>query len=141
MSKYQALIDALEAGPTEGASAFDDEDNTIIDPNVPDVAVLSVERMDIDGDGHYWFGQVSQANAAFYAAANPATIRALLADLERAEKALKAVAEWGPFPRVPDSYSDEPGATVSYAVAFGSNGERDYIRGIAQVALAQMAGG
>lgn len=111
MSKYQALIDALKAGPTSAVYTHPRDDNK-------------------------W-----KENDAFARACEPATIRSLLADLEMAEKALQSVVDWGPFPRVPDEHSDEPGATISYGVAYGSNGQRDYIRAIARAALSQIAGG
>jgi len=68
MSKYQALIDALEAVTSTnwehdgGADVFE-----------VDVGVLVASTMETE-------------DAAYIAEANPATIRALLADLERAEK-------------------------------------------------------
>jgi hypothetical protein len=89
---HQPLRDALKAGPTEGPLVFDEEDETIIDPNVPEIAVLTVERVDLGEDGRYQFGAVSKANAAFYAAANPAAISALLAERDAAVKALDDAA-------------------------------------------------
>ena len=73
MSKYQALIDALEAVTSTnwehdgGADVFE-----------VDVGVLVASTMETE-------------DAAYIAEANPSTIRALLADLEAAEKALKDV--------------------------------------------------
>ena len=84
MSKYQTLIDALEAVTSTnwehdgGADVFE-----------VDVGVLVASTMETE-------------DAAYIAEANPSTIRALLADLERAENALEKIAaiggEWGPFP-------------------------------------------
>jgi hypothetical protein len=49
------------------------------------------------------------------------------------EKALQQVADWGPFPRVPST--TEGGPDFSYGTAYGSSGERDFIRKIAADAL------
>lgn len=50
------------------------------------------------------------------------------------EKALSRIAKWfGEFPVTGDSWAD--GTPVSYGAAFGSNGERDYMRSIASAAL------
>ncbi len=113
--KYQALRDALKACPTSM-----DFDNAAMTQGVIDYEVSK------------W------PLANFYSEANPATITALLADLDAAVSMLEKVAEWGPFPRVPDVYSDEPGATISYGLAYGSNGERDYIRGEVRATLSQI---
>lgn len=73
MSKYQALEEALKAVTSTnwehdgGADVFE-----------VDVGVLVASTMETE-------------DAAYIAEANPATIRALLADLERAEKALRAI--------------------------------------------------
>lgn len=75
MSKYQALIDALKAVTSTnwehdgGADVFE-----------VDVGVLVASTMETE-------------DAAYIAEANPSTIRALMADLERAEKALAALAK------------------------------------------------
>jgi len=90
MSKYQALIDAMKARPTDGPwkkrNGFDGEIE-IFRPDAslkrPYIAhqICTVERDHMD----------AKANIAFLLAANPSTIRALLADLEMAEKALREV--------------------------------------------------
>jgi hypothetical protein len=130
--KYQALRDALKAGPTGGnwRKPFAAE---VRIGNRRLCYVTAAESLAI-GDGV----ERANINAAYIAAANPATITALLADLDAAVSMLEKVAEWGPFPRVPDVYSDEPGATIGYGLAYGSNGERDYIRGEVRATLSQI---
>lgn len=54
--------------------------------------------------------------------------------VELLEAALKRIAAWDNFPRVPDR--ENPGETISYGYAYGSNGERDYMRKVARDALA-----
>lgn len=58
-----------------------------------------------------------------------------VAEVEQLRRALTVVAEWKPetFPRVPDR--DDPTKTYSYSFAYGSNGERDFMRDVAQKAL------
>jgi hypothetical protein len=46
------------------------------------------------------------------------------------EKALTRIEEWSSFPM-----AESNGEPCSYGVAYGSNGERDYMRGIAKFAL------
>lgn len=107
MSKYQALIDALESGPTDGdweawgngnsrygvtgpsAAAAGAASNAVRDCHItcgqPPVYVASSKKQ----VAALAFGDTkaeAQINADYIAAANPATIRALLADLERTEK-------------------------------------------------------
>ena len=59
-----------------------------------------------------------------------------LSDRERAAKeALERIERWfGEFPPSGKFYRD--GDAVFYGTALGSNGERDYMRGIARAALA-----
>lgn len=57
---------------------------------------------------------------------------ALLERMKRLEDALHFIAAWT-LPRVPDSM--DPSKTVSYSFAYGSNGEREYMRDIAAKAL------
>lgn len=53
----------------------------------------------------------------------------------RLEGALKRIAKWhGEFP--PSHRAWDDGSPMSYSAAFGSNGERDYMREIARTALA-----
>ena len=55
------------------------------------------------------------------------------AECERYKNALERVARWfGEFPQVPSRDGTEP---ISYGSAYGSNGERDYMRRIAYDAL------
>ena len=89
MSKYQALIDALEAGPTDGPWSVD-KSRAMRVRNESDCTITSAGCA--DSLRHEW-----EANAAYIAAANPSTIRALLADLERAEKAQAVVSRLLPL--------------------------------------------
>lgn len=59
----------------------------------------------------------------------------LLAERDAMEQALEAIEAWDP-PQVLSK-----GEMAPMAVAIGSNGERDYFRGIARTALAQEQGG
>jgi hypothetical protein len=86
--KYQALRDALKAGPTDGPWNVIEHswlDASIIAPGfVHGICCLDInhateESQDADG-------ALMSANAAYIAAANPSTITALLADLDAAEK-------------------------------------------------------
>ncbi|HYF35140.1 MAG TPA: Lar family restriction alleviation protein [Prosthecobacter sp.] len=53
---------------------------------------------------------------------------------ERLREALQRIERWfGEFPMVDDPRGGKP---VSYGVAYGSNGERDFMRAIARAALA-----
>ena len=57
----------------------------------------------------------------------------LEADNLRYKTALERIAKWfDEFPRVTD---EKNGTTMSYGAAYGSNGERDYMRQIATEAL------
>ena len=56
----------------------------------------------------------------------------LRAKAARLEKALQQVADWK-MPECNKTWDD--GSPMSYSAAFGSSGERDYIRGIAKTAL------
>jgi len=52
------------------------------------------------------------------------------------EAALKRIAKWvGEFPQVDHFYDEEKTKRMSYAAAYGSNGERDYMRNVASKAL------
>lgn len=53
------------------------------------------------------------------------------ARVEALTEALREIEKWE-LPRIPNL---DGGGTVSYGVAYGSNGERDYIRGVARRAL------
>ena len=53
------------------------------------------------------------------------------------EKALGIIEQWTEFPATGDFHKG--GTPVSYGAAFGSNGERDYMRGIARKALKDRA--
>lgn len=52
------------------------------------------------------------------------------------EAALEKVARWhGEFPATGKFFDAEETRPMSYAAAYGSNGERDYMRRVAQQAL------
>ena len=54
--------------------------------------------------------------------------------IEALETALKTISKWfGEFPETHHFYSD--GKQLSYSAAYGSNGERDYMRKVAKDAL------
>lgn len=60
----------------------------------------------------------------------------LLEENERLREALGRIERWfGEFPR--SERLDRDGTEMPYGIAFGSNGERDYIRGIARAAIAR----
>jgi len=60
----------------------------------------------------------------------------LLLKNRKLENALKKIAKWfGEFPDTGKFWGNDKNRPVSYASAFGSNGERDYMRGVASQAL------
>lgn len=96
MSKYQALIDALEApglsdfpwlafGPSNGAAPPDHYYEV--------VAVRSDAQVQVICQAPRGLDVACTADMNYIAEANPSTIRALLADLEGAKKALAALAQ------------------------------------------------
>ena len=50
-------------------------------------------------------------------------------------KVLKQIERWDGFPSTNETWEGS-GKPVSYSAAFGSNGERDFMRGVAKAALA-----
>lgn len=68
---------------------------------------------------------------AFYQAGYHAATAVSEARIRALEAALTEIVAWDSFPRV----KDRDGGTSPYGVAYGSNGERDYMRNIAQRAL------
>ena len=57
------------------------------------------------------------------------------AENRRLRAALSKIAKWfGEFPDTEEKWPD--GTPVSYGAAFGSNGERDFMRSVARDALA-----
>ena len=50
-------------------------------------------------------------------------------------EALEQIKRWDGFPSTNESWEGS-GKPVSYSAAFGSNGERDFMRGVAKAALA-----
>lgn len=67
-----------------------------------------------------------------YGAKHITVIADLRSQVERMRGALKRVERWGPFPEA----IGRDGKLSTYGVEYGSNGERDYMRGIARAALA-----
>lgn len=56
------------------------------------------------------------------------------ARIAKLEAALRKIERWvGEFPETGQYW--ESGAPMSYGACYGSNGERDYMRGIARAAL------
>jgi hypothetical protein len=55
------------------------------------------------------------------------------ADNARLREALEKIVEWKDFPETGDTWPT--GGKVSYFAAYGSNGERDYMRDVARTAL------
>jgi hypothetical protein len=53
----------------------------------------------------------------------------------RMQSALEQVERWDGFPRVPDL--EDLTRTVSYRWEYGSNGERDFMRHVASIALSE----
>jgi len=115
MSKHQALIDAPESGAAL--------------PDIEAAAKVLAAKMDYPWEYMPEQGRQSMrenAKAVIYAAKTPA-VRALLADLERAEKALNRIASWPEGEQVTPSF-DEPNA---------ANIARDYLSGITDADGAQ----
>jgi hypothetical protein len=72
-----------------------------------------------------------------------ARVAELEAERDRLRAALERIERWfGEFPAT-GQFWDEPANTqpMSYAAAFGSNGERDFMRRIASAALSTPEGG
>ena len=74
-----------------------------------------------------------QGNHSHYATKNCELCRAQ-AEIERLREALGIIERWEDFPESGRTWED--GTPMSYGAAFGSNGQRDYMRGIARAALA-----
>jgi len=54
----------------------------------------------------------------------------------RLEKALITIEKWfGEFPETGEFYDEEKTKALAYSAAFGSNGERDFMRQVARTAL------
>ena len=68
------------------------------------------------------------------------TIVVLQARVAALEAALRTIERWNDFPPTGQQW-EQSGNPISYGAAYGSNGERDYMRGIARKALAPGAGG
>jgi hypothetical protein len=63
-------------------------------------------------------------------------LTAALEENERLRRALERIAKWtGEFPETGHYYDDAKTQPMSYGTAYGSNGERDYMRQIAADAL------
>lgn len=60
----------------------------------------------------------------------------LVAKVERLREVLRKIEKWhGEFPPTGRFWDKDGNEPMSYAAAFGSNGERDYMREIARTAL------
>lgn len=58
------------------------------------------------------------------------------AKLDIAEKALEKIKTWfGEFPSTGKFWDNDPSRPMTYSACFGSNGERDYMRAVANEAL------
>lgn len=132
--RYADLRAALAAGPTPGPWDYG------ADPCLNNEAALAICKQNIDahtkpssgyffvvyvGDGRrtalVGHGPDGESNARLIAAANPETIRALLADYDRMRDALQSIADC----------CDEDHCARDYA------SRQTEIRGIARAALAQ----
>ena len=60
---------------------------------------------------------------------------AMQAKCMRLVEALEQIERWDGFPSTNETWEGS-GKPVSYSAAFGSNGERDFMRGVAKAALA-----
>lgn len=58
-----------------------------------------------------------------------------IVEIQRLRAALKTICEWKNFPESNRFWDEEKLQPMSYEAAFGSNGERDYMRNIARTAL------
>ena len=56
-------------------------------------------------------------------------------DVTTLVEALEQIKHWDGFPSTNETWEGS-GKPVSYSAAFGSNGERDFMRGVAKAALA-----
>ena len=61
------------------------------------------------------------------------SLREHMAEIERLREVLEIIERWKDFPESDHTWGD--GTPMSYGAAFGSIGERDYMRGIARTAL------
>ena len=135
MSKYQALIDALEApglsdcpwvafGPSNDAAPPDYYNEVVAVRSDAQVQVICHAPRGLDG--------ACTADTTYIAEANPSTIRAILADLERAEKDAERY-RW-----LRDTNNAE-GLRIFNAPAACQDAE--WLDAAIDAALAQMAGG
>jgi|688.fasta_scaffold964552_2 hypothetical protein len=75
-----------------------------------------------------------QLTASLVRDCDVAVIAELRSENERMRRALERVAKWhGEFP--PTGKTWPTGEPMSYGAAYGSNGERDYMRALAREAL------
>lgn len=57
-------------------------------------------------------------------------------DIEKVKTILERIVRWhGEFPETGAFHGNDTSRPISYAAAYGSNGERDYMRGLAAQAL------
>ena len=93
--------------------------------------------------GNRHFGEThAPEDAAFICAVVNAYRAGELVERAKAEKLAEALARierWvGEFPDTGEYWDD--GSPVSYGAAYGSNGQRDFMRGLARAALAEWRG-
>lgn len=81
------------------------------------------------GGGEFWKPPLGSVHALL-----EAELAEARKDVERKTVALKKIAKWhDEFP--PSCRFYEDGTQMSFGAAFGSNGQRDYMRGVAQLAI------
>lgn len=144
MSKYQALIDALEApglsdcpwvafGPSNGAAPPDYYNEVVAVRGDAQVQVICHAPRGLDG--------ACTADTTYIAEANPATIRALLADLERAEKDAARYRFLAAHCRSTSEHWGGRWSIVVEGPAPKTHDSEDDFDAAIDAALAQMAGG
>ena len=121
MSKYQALIDAL-AGVDGQLGKPSLHSGHVIYAETEEWCSVDI-NVKLSANKH-----ISGPLARFIKeAANPSTIRALLADLERAERALNRIASWSEGEQVTPSFDEPNAASIA----------RDYLGGVSDADGAQ----
>lgn len=111
-----------------------DNCNTCDHKNDPEEGWYCHQWVEYPGPCYYHTGTFGEQIIAAERKKAPATLKEKLAI---AEAALKRIAKWhGEFPR--SGRTCETGVEMSYGAAFGSNGERDYMRQLAHDACEQI---